>query len=68
MCQDGKFRCVTAFFEIDEKQSDAFKKWKKKYPCVETCKKLEDLCSALETVENLEEVEMLYKSGIIKVM
>jgi hypothetical protein len=68
MCNDGKFRCVKAILEMDEKQPDAFEKWKKKYPCVETCEKVENLCKALETVMNLEESEMLYKSGIIKTM
>jgi hypothetical protein len=54
-------------FEIDEKNPDFLNIWKKKYPCVETCKKLERLCNALETVMNLEEMEILYKSGIVNV-
>ena len=68
MCETGQFRCIKTLFEIDEKQPDALERWKEKHPCVETCKKLENLCKALETVESIEEIEMLYKSGMIKAM
>ncbi len=61
MCKDGKFRCIDTLFEMDEKQPDAMQKWREKHPCVETCKKLEELCLALETVMNLEEMELWYR-------
>jgi hypothetical protein len=57
MCKEtGKFDCVKAFFEVDE-----FEKWKQRFPCALTCKKLEALCVLLESADN-EEIIMYHKA------
>lgn len=65
MCKKRKFECVDAVFEIDEKRPDALEEWIKRYPCVLNCKELERYCEALETVLNLEEMEMRYKVKMV---
>lgn len=65
MCSGNQFKCVRTLLKLDLKDPNVLVELLKRHPCMKACVKWRKLAEALETIKNLEEVDMAFRAGLI---